>query len=473
MPPVSAAAASQVTGSGYSVVHSIASGGMGRVELVARRDGRFFRLFAQKRLRPELVDDLEVRRMFLDEARIAGLVRHPNVVSVVDVGEDAAGPFLVMDFVEGVPLSKLVTCASARGEQLPLEVCFRIAGQVAEALHALHELRDAGGEFLHLVHRDVSPQNILVGFDGIARVTDFGIARALGRASKTATGILKGKLGYMSPEQLRFEEIDRRADLFAFGVVLFEMLTGERLYQSVHDTDGPRRILNEPPPDLADYRDDVEPEHVELLFELLAKDRAHRPPDARSVARRIEAMLASLLASRACVDTGAFLERLLGDEHEALRQQIASIDDALRSATPIAADVDARRASAMKRRPTRLIAIGTAALAMAVIAATVAARARMNGSTAQAGSDRPNPAATIPVAPGPRPPTPAPAPVVMVAKARSAAPVLDERVRSATKRKLARRSQPTPSPADCSPPYTLDEQGGKQFKVHCLVDVRR
>jgi serine/threonine-protein kinase len=328
---------------------------MGQVDLVARQEGTFFRLFAIKRLRPDLVSEAEVRTMFLDEARIAGLIRHPNVVSVVDVGENDAGPFLVMEFVEGVPLSELIAAARSQGEQLPIEVCLRIALQVAEGLHAAHELRDRAGQPLCLVHRDVSPHNVLVGFDGIVRITDFGIAKALGSASKTSTGILKGKLGYLSPEQLRFEEPDRRADLFALGVVLFEMLAGTRLYANRKGTEGPRRILNEPPPDLADYRDDAEPELVELMFSLLAKQREHRPPDANAVARRLENLLMGLVATReSVVDVSAYLERVFPGRRDVLQRELAEVT---------LLDRPAQKVGARRRRS---LAIGAGVLAGAV-----------------------------------------------------------------------------------------------------------
>jgi serine/threonine protein kinase len=216
---VSAVPTTISTEASYRTLLTLAVGGMGQVDLAVRREGNFERLFAIKRLRPELSSDVEVRSMFLDEARIAGLVRHPNVVSIVDVGEDDSGPLAVMEFVDGISVAELL--AKSDVHPLPLDLALRIAREVAEGLHAAHELRSADGAPLELVHRDVSPQNILLGFDGIARVTDFGVAKALGRVSQTSTGVLKGKLGYISPEQLRFEEPDRRADLFALGVVLF------------------------------------------------------------------------------------------------------------------------------------------------------------------------------------------------------------------------------------------------------------
>ncbi|HMJ16304.1 MAG TPA: serine/threonine-protein kinase, partial [Polyangiaceae bacterium] len=202
----------------YQHVLRLASGGMATVDLAIRREGTFVRLHAIKRLHPHLLEDADVRAMFIEEARLAGLLRHPNVVSVVDVGEDAAGPFLVMDYVEGVSVATLIEHAIETSQPVPLDVALRIAMDVARGLHAAHELTAPDGRPLSLVHRDVSPQNVLVGFDGVARVSDFGIAKALGRSARTSTGILKGKLGYMAPEQLQFRGQDRRTDLFAFGV---------------------------------------------------------------------------------------------------------------------------------------------------------------------------------------------------------------------------------------------------------------
>jgi tRNA A-37 threonylcarbamoyl transferase component Bud32 len=268
---------------------------MGRVDLSSRREGTFERLYAVKHLHAHVREDAEMRAMFLDEARIAGLLRHPNVVSVVDVGEDDEGPFLVMDYVEGVPLTSLVKRALETETQLPIEVALRIAIDVARGLAAAHDLCDSDGAPLHLVHRDVSPHNVLVGFDGIARVTDFGIAKVLGRQSaQTSTGILKGKLGYMSPEQLRFHAPDRRSDLFSLGVVLYELLAGRRLYRGSEGESAALRILEEPPPDLADARDDAPPALVGLLFALLAKDPADRPRDAHAVEHALEEVLADL-----------------------------------------------------------------------------------------------------------------------------------------------------------------------------------
>ena len=309
----------------YRSLQTIARGGMGRVDLAIRQEGAFRRVYAVKRLRDEYRDDLRARRMFLDEARVAGLVRHPNVVSVLDVGEDRSGPFLVMDFIEGVSAAKLLRRLREREVLVPVQIAVRVMREVASGLHAAHELEGTDGEPLGLVHRDVSPQNILLGYDGIARLTDFGIAKALGRVTETTTGLLKGKVGYMAPEQLKFEEPDRRSDLFSFGVVLFEMLSGERLYEADSVAETARGILNEPPPDIDDARDDVPPELVELLFELLAKEREDRPATAREVGDRLERILAELAVVEPPLSLVDYLEEHFHGEREELRAQLVAL----------------------------------------------------------------------------------------------------------------------------------------------------
>ena len=230
---------------------------MGYVELCFRREGRFLHWCARKRLHEQFRSDVRFRSMFMDEARLAGLVRHPNVVGVSDVGEDDDGPYLIMDYVEGVSLSRAIREMARARRAVPMQVAVRICREVALGLHAAHEVRSEDGTVLHLVHRDVSPQNILIGFDGTVRVTDFGIAKALGNTNQTNTGVLKGNMGYLSPEQLRFEEPDRRSDFFSLGVTLYELLSGARLYSNKDGFDGTRRILAEPPPDIGEIRTDV------------------------------------------------------------------------------------------------------------------------------------------------------------------------------------------------------------------------
>jgi eukaryotic-like serine/threonine-protein kinase len=304
----------------YRRIEVIAKGGMGRVELAARQEGRFRRLYAIKRLHDHLLEDGDFESMFLDEARVAGLIDHPNVVGVLDVGRDAEGPYLVMPYVHGIALSRLVGLARKAAVQLPMEVVARIGLDVARGLHAAHEVRDEMGVSLGLVHRDVSPQNILVGFDGVARVTDFGIAKAIGQSTRTSTGVAKGKHAYMSPEQIRLAPLDRRSDLFALGVVLYEALTNERLYSGA-GTEGPMRILEEPPPDVGEVRADVPPAMVELLLDLLAKKPAERPVDAGEVALRLERILAELIAGGASHTVEGLLDEIASEDRSKLEER--------------------------------------------------------------------------------------------------------------------------------------------------------
>jgi tRNA A-37 threonylcarbamoyl transferase component Bud32 len=310
--------------SGLLKLFDLAKGGMGTVELALRREGEFRRLHAVKRLHPHLLEDEDLRAMFLDEARIAGLLRHANVVSVLDVGEDEQGPFLVMDYVDGVTLSAILQHHAPLQQLLPVQLCARIGGEIARGLAAAHELTGHDGRRLDIVHRDVSPQNVLVGFDGQVRLADFGIARALGRSAKlTELGVIKGKIGYQAPEQLRFEEASAESDLFALGVVLYELLSGKRLYKSTSELPAPLRILQEPPPDIGDERFDVPPALTELLFELLAKRREDRPESARVVATRLDDCVLDLLRDEEPILLAEYMGRVFGDAQRAKAQAVA------------------------------------------------------------------------------------------------------------------------------------------------------
>jgi serine/threonine protein kinase len=197
--------------------------------------GGFERLVAIKVMHPGLADDPEFTAMFLDEARVAARIRHPNVVSTVDVQEGPDGLFLVMEYVEGPSLAAIARALRKKQARLPLGVALRIVVDALCGLHAAHEQTGPGGEPLNIVHRDVSPQNILVGVDGQTKITDFGVAHAEARLSSTRRGDVKGKLAYMCPEQVRTDPIDRRADVYAAGVILWELLTGERLFTGDND----------------------------------------------------------------------------------------------------------------------------------------------------------------------------------------------------------------------------------------------
>lgn len=352
----------------YVRVAPLAVGGMGYVELVVRREGSFERLYARKRIHVAMREDAAFRAMFAEEARLAGLVRHPNLVGVLDVGEDEEGPFLIMDYVDGVPVAALLDTSIASTGPTPIQIALRIVAQAARGLHAAHEARSTEGNPVDLVHRDVSPRNILCGFDGSVRIADFGIAKAAGNAVHTATGVLKGNAGYMAPEQLRLEAVDRRADLFALGVVLFELLAGRRLYGSEGDVPSAVRIQREPPPDVGHHRRDVPLAVTELLFEMLAKEPRLRPTTAQDVANRLDEALAELVTDTGTDDLIDFLESRAGDARRRRQRELVE---------PLAR---ARETAQVPRRRRGTMALAAAAAFLFLGLGTIGIRAALRSS---------------------------------------------------------------------------------------------
>ena len=221
----------------YAIHAEIASGGMATVHF-GRLVGPigFSRTVAIKRLHPQFAKDPDFVAMFLDEARLAARIQHPNVVPTLDVVSTDGEIFLVMEYVQGETLSRLVRTARDKGETIPPRIASAILIGVLHGLHAAHEAKDERGKPLGIVHRDVSPQNILVGTDGVTRVLDFGVAKAAVRLQTTREGQLKGKLAYMAPEQLQSGAVNRLTDVYAAGVLLWEALTGKRLFEA--DSEG-------------------------------------------------------------------------------------------------------------------------------------------------------------------------------------------------------------------------------------------
>lgn len=218
----------------YEAIRPIASGGMATVYLGrAAGDAGFSRTVALKVMHPHLAGDEDFVEMFLNEAHLAANLRHPNVVTTLDVARSEEDLFLVMEYIEGLTAQVIQRTLKKQGKRLPHNIAVRIALDTLAGLSAAHELKDAEGRPQGLIHRDVSPQNIIVGVAGIARLVDFGIARAQSQA--TGGKGVKGKLSYMSPEQARADAIDARADVYGAGIVLWELLTGERLFQADND----------------------------------------------------------------------------------------------------------------------------------------------------------------------------------------------------------------------------------------------
>jgi serine/threonine-protein kinase len=407
----------------YRTLFTLARGGMGRIDLAQRREGlegaTFERLVAIKRLHEAFAHDEELVGMLVDEARIAGTIRHANVVSVLDVGRDDEGPFLVMDLVEGLSLQQLCRAFASEG-LLPLQISLRILRQVAAGLHAAHESRDARGEALGVVHRDVSPQNVLVGFDGVVRLTDFGIAKAIGASSATSAGVVKGKLRYMAPEQLAFGAIDRRTDLYALGVLAFELFTGHHPFEGSPE-DVARATLSGVTPDLGDECPELPSALVELLFRLLARDVGLRPTDAAEVGRVLDEVLAELVAEEGTLDLAALVETRFSAERAQLRARIrdaldappptpAMPSDEASPATRVEVVRHERSEERREPRPRRALAFGVVLVVLALASVGWLVSTRTTSDTSTGADARPDdvsatPAETsAPVSPSASPP---------------------------------------------------------------------
>jgi serine/threonine-protein kinase len=274
----------------YRVVGEIAKGGMGTVVLAVRTGTNGAAPVAIKKLHAHLVDNADVVNSFVDEARIASRINHPNVVAVHDVEMIGDELMIVMDYIEGTPLRHLLRSVRERERSLPIAVVRRILVDALEGLHAAHELTDDTGSPLGVVHRDVSPHNLIVGSDGVTRVTDFGIAIAAGRlASTRTTGVVKGKLHYLSPEQVFRKPIDRRTDVFAAGVVAWEALVGRKLFDAGSEGETLAMIIREPISPPSSHRFDVPLDLDESCLRALEREADRRFESAWHFARAIEA----------------------------------------------------------------------------------------------------------------------------------------------------------------------------------------
>jgi serine/threonine-protein kinase len=279
----------------YRLIAELGHGGMAEVYLaVVRGPANFNKLVVIKQIRPQLAEDPEFLNMFLDEARLAARLSHPNVVHTNEVGQDGERFFIAMEYLEGQPLNRLIHRLQRAGTGLPRGMHLRILVDVLGGLHHAHELTDFDGTPLSVVHRDVTPHNIFVTYDGVVKVVDFGIAKALNSSAETRTGVLKGKVAYMAPEQARGERVDRRADLFSVGVLLWECATGKRLWKGVPDITILQRLLNGeiPPPDSASS--DVHPRLSQITMKCLASDPADRYATAAELQLELESLIEEL-----------------------------------------------------------------------------------------------------------------------------------------------------------------------------------
>ncbi len=279
----------------YKLVKLIASGGMAEVYL-AKQVGAagFEKLVCLKRILPHLARDKQFVEMFLNEARLAARLDHPNIVSIFDLGETNGNYFIAMEFIDGPNLRAVGNRAAELNELLPIPEVLKIISMAAAGLQYAHDLTDEQGHPLGLVHRDISPDNILVHRNGAAKVVDFGIAKAANSSGATRTGTLKGKVAYMPPEQLRGSPLDRRTDVFALGVVLYEMLAGKRPWDAISEVALIGKIMTEDAPPLAELRPDAPEELLAIVERVLAKDREQRYQSCHELQNDLEQLLVNL-----------------------------------------------------------------------------------------------------------------------------------------------------------------------------------
>lgn len=281
----------------YEVLRRIGAGGMAEVFL-ARQSGfaNFSKRVVIKRLLPSVADNQEFVDMFLREARVAAHIDHPNVVQIFDLGKDGRYYFIAMEYVRGWDLRTVERTAQQVEVQMPIEVALRIAADVCSGLSAAHECRTETGEPLQIIHRDVSPHNVLLSSQGAVKLTDFGISKVSNASLNTKPGVLKGKIIYMAPEQIddNLGAIDPRTDLFAVGLVLHQMLSGKATFRRDSDLHSLEAVLNAPIPDIRDTRPDAPPFLSAVLAKALQRDPAARFEDARAMQFALEDILIGL-----------------------------------------------------------------------------------------------------------------------------------------------------------------------------------
>ena len=315
----------------YALYGEIAAGGMATVHL-ARLLGPvgFARTVAIKRLHPHLAKDPDFVAMFLEEARLAARVRHPNVVATLDVVSDDGELFLVMEYVAGESLSRLVRKARERGERVPPRYAIGIVSGALEGLHSAHDAKSEKGQPLGLVHRDVSPQNVHVGVDGVPRLLDFGIAKATNRVQETRTDQIKGKVAYMSPEQLAKGAIDRRADVYSAAVVLWETLTGERLFKADDVPSLVYAIINEQVRLPSEIVPDLPPGLDAVVMKGLEREAEKRWSSAREMAAALEKVLQPAPAR----EIGEWVHSIAGDALDWRQELVHRIESETSSSIP-------------------------------------------------------------------------------------------------------------------------------------------
>jgi serine/threonine-protein kinase len=310
----------------YILLRQLAIGGMAEVYL-ARQSGPagFEKECVIKRILPSLAADQQFVNMFLDEARIAARLSHPNIVQIFDLGSINEGDyFLAMEHVHGVDLQQIEEAEAQRGGHIPLAIAVRICSNVAEGLEHAHRATDARGAALGLVHRDVTPSNVIVSFDGVGKILDFGIAKAVAKKGRTEVGVIKGKIPYMSPEQVQGEPLDFRSDIFSLGTMLYELTTGHKPFEGEGPADLSMKILHDDPHPPDFYVERFPSGLSDLIERAMAKKSADRFQSARELHEALEEFLLQAGIRSTSHDVAAYLEGLFPGLRDKARAEAAS-----------------------------------------------------------------------------------------------------------------------------------------------------
>ncbi|MBW2702910.1 MAG: serine/threonine protein kinase [Deltaproteobacteria bacterium] len=301
----------------YKLIRRLAVGGMGEIWLAERKGiSGFSKRVVIKSILECFVDDPELVEMFLDEGRIAADLNHPNIAQTFDLGRVGSTYYIAMEYIEGRDLRQLLLTNVRRKQFIPLNLILRVIAEGCEGMHYAHTVKTPRGHHAGIIHRDISPQNILVTFDGTVKIVDFGIAKATQRASKTRSGVLKGKYAYMSPEQVRGMELDPRSDQFSLGVVMYELVTARRLFKRDSELGTLDAVLEAVVPSPSRLDGSV-PEEVEgILMRALAQDREQRFPDMRSMQMAIEEVMLSINLPASSAHVAAYMDEMFLDRDE-------------------------------------------------------------------------------------------------------------------------------------------------------------
>ncbi len=308
----------------YELHDVIGSGGMATVHIGKRRgDVGFSRIVAIKRIHPHLAADLGFVEMFIDEARLASRIHHPNVVPVVDAVAHDDELLMVMEYVAGLSLAKVLKILRAEEQTMPLPITLRIMADAIEGAHAAHQAADVSGEPLELVHRDISPNNLIIGSDGVTRVLDFGIAKAIGRVHQTRTGVVKGNVGYIAPEQAVGDTVDCRTDIYALALTFWEILVGRPAFDGDTDAERIHRAMTETLPSPSQVESEVPAGLGKLVMVALERDREKRYGSALEMLEALDALSLPIASKR---EVAAWFQDIGAEQLEQRARQVARVE---------------------------------------------------------------------------------------------------------------------------------------------------